>query len=151
RKVALVTLRVIGGKDGVEVKRGDQVVPAESVGGVLVLDPGEEVFSASAPDGSTAKVSVSLAPGSSQDVELELTAPVARSVEPPPPPPPKQPVAPPRTGNPSLRTWAFVAGGVGVVGFGAFAAFGAMSQSKLHSLESSCPNHQCPADQQSNI
>lgn len=152
QKVALVTLRLVDSKEGVQVKQGEQVLPSEAVGTVLVLDPSEEVFSASAPDGSTAKVSVSLAAGSSQEVELRLETPASRpEAAPPPPPPPREPVAPPPTGNPSLRTWALVAGGVGVVGLGAFAAFGAMSQSKLHALESSCPGHQCPPDRQGDI
>jgi hypothetical protein len=152
QKVALVTLRLADSKEGVQVKRGEQVLPAESVGTVLVLNPGEEVFSASAPDGSTAKVSVSLAAGSSQDIELRLETPASPPEEaPPPPPPPREPVAPPPAGNTSLRTWALVAGGVGVVGLGAFAAFGAMSQSKLHTLESSCPGHECPPARQDDI
>jgi hypothetical protein len=50
-----------------------------------------------------------------------------------------------------LRTWAYVAGGVGVAGLATFGIFGAMSNSAYNSLDSSCPNHACPPGKQSDV
>jgi hypothetical protein len=50
-----------------------------------------------------------------------------------------------------LRTWAFVAGGVGVAGIGAFAILGSMASSKFDDLESRCTSRRCPAGTQEDI
>jgi hypothetical protein len=47
--------------------------------------------------------------------------------------------------NAKLRTYAYVAGGVGAVGLATFAIFGLLEKSTHSSLESECPNHVCPA------
>jgi len=49
-------------------------------------------------------------------------------------------------GGPDMRTWAYIAGGVGVAGIATFAIFGAMSNSKNSKLQDNCTNNVCPAD-----
>jgi hypothetical protein len=51
--------------------------------------------------------------------------------------------------KPSLRTWAYVAGGVGIAGVATFAIFGLMNNAKHSKLQDNCNNGQCPADLQS--
>jgi hypothetical protein len=55
------------------------------------------------------------------------------------------------TQSTSLRPYAFIAGGVGVVGLAGFAVFGAMNNSKFSGLEDRCNAGNCPADSQSDI
>lgn len=49
-------------------------------------------------------------------------------------------------GGPSLRTWAYVAGGVGVAGLATFGIFGAMNNAKHSKLEDECKDGVCPSD-----
>jgi hypothetical protein len=74
-----------------------------------------------------------------QSGEPEGAAPPVESEAPPPPPPPVE------TPGPSpLRTWAYVAGGVGVVGVATFAVFGAMAHSTYDDLNTACKGGPCP-------
>jgi hypothetical protein len=45
-----------------------------------------------------------------------------------------------------LRTWAYVAGGVGAAGLATFAIFGAMARSTYGDLQGSCGDAPCPAN-----
>jgi hypothetical protein len=63
------------------------------------------------------------------------------------------PLAPPADANPraKLRPYAYVAGGVGVVGLATFAIFGLLEKSTYSGLQSDCPNHVCPASKYSDV
>jgi hypothetical protein len=50
-----------------------------------------------------------------------------------------------------MRTWAYVAGGVGVAGLVTFGVFGLKSRSTYNDLEASCPGGHCPADRGADI
>ncbi|HQP37815.1 MAG TPA: hypothetical protein PLI95_21680 [Polyangiaceae bacterium] len=50
-----------------------------------------------------------------------------------------------------MRTWAYVAGGVGLAGLATFGLFGAMANSSHEELEGLCPNGQCPPGAQKDI
>jgi hypothetical protein len=54
-------------------------------------------------------------------------------------------------GNAKLRTYAYIAGGVGVAGLAMFTIFGLMDNSTYSDLQSACPNNACPASKQSEI
>jgi hypothetical protein len=53
----------------------------------------------------------------------------------------------------ALRTYAYVAGGVGLAGMATFAVFGVVSNSAYRDLQSTCPppSRQCPPDKQSEV
>lgn len=51
-------------------------------------------------------------------------------------------------GGPSMRTWAYIAGGVGVAGLATFGIFGAMNNAKHSKLEDECKNGTCPSNLQ---
>jgi hypothetical protein len=51
----------------------------------------------------------------------------------------------------SLRPYAFIAGGVGALGLGAFGVFGAMSRGDYQELEDACSDDRCPASSQDTI
>lgn len=140
-KIALVTVTLAAGApaDAV-VKVGDRTLAAAELGTPIPVAPGPVEVTANAGDGSTAKQESTLAAGGASTVTLTLVAP-AKPAEAPAPAPAPVVVS---TSNTSLRTWAYVAGGVGVVGLATFGIFGAMSDSKYDSLDSSCPDHVCP-------
>jgi hypothetical protein len=142
QKIALLTLRVAEPPAGLTVKIGDAPVDLAALGTALPLEPGTVVVTAQAPSGASARADVTLTPGSASEVELKLAMPAADAPAPPPPPAPVVHVETPASGVP-LRTWAYVAGGVGVAGLATFGIFGAMSSSKYSSLESSCPGRRC--------
>jgi hypothetical protein len=51
----------------------------------------------------------------------------------------------------SLKPWAYVAGGVGLAGGGAFAAFGILSGNHYQNLEGDCTEGACPTSSQDDI
>jgi hypothetical protein len=57
----------------------------------------------------------------------------------------------PRSDRRKLRPWAYVAGGVGVVGFLTFAIAGSMSSSTYNDLKRDCNGGPCPPDRQDDI
>ncbi len=58
-------------------------------------------------------------------------------------------MAPPEPSH--LRTYAYVAGGVGIAALAGFATFGLMSHSDLNDLKASCPDGNCPPSKASEI
>jgi hypothetical protein len=142
-----VTVKTTGPKEAVKVKLGDETLDASSIGTPVPVDPSTVAVTAEAPDGSSARAEVTVAAGESQTVELTLTPPAADA--PPPAPPPQEepkPVVVSSSGVP-LRTWAYVAGGVGVAGLATFAIFGSMSNSKYNDLKDACPTGPCAGHQ----
>lgn len=49
-------------------------------------------------------------------------------------------------GGPGMRTWAYVAGGVGIAGLATFGIFGAMNNAKHSKLQDECKDGVCPAN-----
>jgi hypothetical protein len=149
-KIALLTVRVADAPPEVTVKVGQGTLAAGEIGTALPFDAGAVVVTAEAPDGATARAEVTLTAGAASTVELRLVkkaeAPIAAPVAP-------ASVGPkPASSSPSpLRTWAYVAGGVGGAGLITFAIFGTMTASKYSSLESACPDKQCPPDKQGDV
>jgi hypothetical protein len=51
----------------------------------------------------------------------------------------------------SMRTWAYVAGGVGAVGLATFGVFGVLNNSRYGELDDDCPNGACPSGRNDDI
>lgn len=140
QKLGFVVVKISGTQAGAKVKVGGEAVDAQALGTPIPEDPATLVVTAEGTDGSTARAEVTLTAGSTETVELNLVPPSSGEAAPPPPPePPKVAVDTSSTGTP-LRTWAYVAGGVGVAGFATFAIFGSMSNSKYNDLKAQCGN-----------
>jgi hypothetical protein len=54
-------------------------------------------------------------------------------------------------GSNKLRTYSYIAGGVGVAGLAMFTIFGLMDNSTYSDLQSACVNGRCPSTKQSEI
>lgn len=138
---------------GSPISVNGQLVPEELLAGPVALAPGKATITAKRADGSEARVEVELAAGEARRVQLDLGA-AAKEAKPTPAPtaPPKpEPAAEPASSGSSLRTWAFVAGGVGVAGLATFGIFGAMNNSKFSALEDDCSGGRCPEGSQDDI
>jgi hypothetical protein len=125
------TLRV----GGEEIKRAAWGVAAPAM-------PGDTEVVVETPGRPPVRKSVTLSAG--QRAELMIDAGV-RPPEPEPPPPPP----PPEQSN-STRTWAYVAGGIGVAGMATFAVAGLMANGTYSDLEDECGGP-CPPDRQDDI
>jgi hypothetical protein len=129
------------------------VVPAGAVDVVLLDANGKEL----------SRQTVAAAVGKKASVSFD-----ASPAPPPPPQPPGKPdpddkpdfnkpdqpspdVGTTTPANARLRTYAYVAGGVGVAGLALFTIFGILDNSTYSDLQSACPNNACPPGKQSEI
>ncbi len=121
---------------------GAHEVPADRWGKPFPVEPGNADVIVQAPGKPAVRTAATVGAGERRDVAVNTlgaapTGPVG-PVEPPV-------TATPRRGLDPLRLGAFVAGGVGVVGFALFAAGGALSKGTYSSLNTLCSGQAgCP-------
>ena len=123
---------------GTTVTRDGDTVGAPSLGVALPVDPGEHVIVAKTPDGVRHETRVTLERGQRRNVVVDLSAP-------PPPPPTATPTTtttPTTTSN--LRTWAWIAGGIGLAGIAVGSIAGAVVMGDASTIHSQCqPDLSC--------
>jgi hypothetical protein len=131
------------------------VVPAGAVD-VVVTDPtGKEIARKTVAAAVGEKTAVDLdAPPPAPATPAPAMAPSADDI--PPADRPDQPAPPPpadtsSSGRSTLRTYSYLAGGVGAAGFIVFAIFGAMEKSTYSSLQSACPGNVCPPSKSGDV
>jgi hypothetical protein len=140
-KIALVTVTVSGAAPGATLRVGDQTIPEDAWGKPVPVDPGPVTIAVEAPPNAPVSQTVTVAAGDKRDVTLDATPKVAEV------PPPAAPASSP---NKTLRTAAFVAGGVGVIGLGVFAVAGISANATYSDLKDSCGGP-CPASKQGDV
>ena len=135
------------------VRDGDVDLGSGAFGVALPLDPGAHELVVSAPGREPRTYHVTLTEGQAQTLNVEPGAtnaaatPAATTVAAvAPSAPPPAPVTSSAAAGSSRRTAGFVIGGVGVVGLGVGATFGALMLSKKHSVDGNCnPDKSCNA------
>jgi hypothetical protein len=145
KRVHLIQLSVTGQKAGDKVTVGAREIPESEWQKPIAVAPGNvtiELVSGGAP---VASKSVEATAGGESNVELAPTAAGAAAAEPPPQATAEGKIST-SGGGPNLRTWAYIAGGVGVAGLITFGVFGLMSNSKHGKLEDECTNGVCSKD-----
>jgi len=164
-KLALVEVTPEHAPASATLRVGGRTIPPEQWTAPIVVSPGAvDVVLVDGSGKELARATVAASTGRKADVTLDAQPPPAppapAAVEPPPSvAPDSAPSAGADVGSPApssrgkLRTYAYVAGAVGIVGAAGFAIFGLMSDSTYNDLTSACPppNHQCPATKQSEI
>ncbi len=158
-KLAFVTLTVQNAPaDAVLKVGGRKVPPAEWTAPVVAPAGAVDVVLSDAGGKELARQTVAAAVGQKTAVTLDAKAAVAAKPASPDPddnPDSKKPApdvpSPPPAANSQLRTYAYVAGGVGVAGLAMFAIFGLMDNSTFSDLQSSCPNGACPPSKQDEV
>jgi hypothetical protein len=156
REVGVLRIQVVGAADA-SVFVDERSVPPSRLAAVAVM-PGSHDVVARRTGGHRAWQAVEVRAGQRLDVKLDLSAPqpaaTAREPAPAPrreaPPPPDTPAHEPASAGP-LRTWVYVAGGVGAAGLLTFAVAGTLSRSTHSELQDTCPGNVCPAERQADI
>ena len=120
--------------------------PSANLNADRFVDPGEHVIEAGAPGFRRTSTRVHVGEGAGEAVTLTLQLDPAA----PAPGSPAQPSVPPSSGAED-HTWAFIAGGVGLVGLGFGTAFGIGAVGAKSNLDGACANKVCPPGQQGNI
>ncbi len=122
--------------DGEEIRRAGWGEPTPAMPGsaqVVVETPGR------------APLRKTLALQAGQHATVTIDASTA------PAPPAAEPHVASTAATPPMRTWAYVAGGVGVAGLATFAIAGTMANGTYNDLESACGGGPCPPTRQSDI
>ncbi len=129
---------------GIEVRRDGALVDPAELGSGIPVDPGKHVVEATAPgkakwfktlelpgDGSIATLTI---PPLEAAVESNGVSPVVTASQPRP-----SDAAQPTSSGSSQKTFALIAGGVGVVGVGIGTVFGLQASAKLNDAKKACP------------
>jgi hypothetical protein len=150
-KLSYLTIRVAKKVPGLEIRRGDVVLEASTLGSKLPTDPGDHTITISAPghEPMTMQVTVgaeadaqTLSVPALQEVAAAAPAPAAVTPAPPPESPrPPQQDTPARVDSGS-NTAAYVIGGAGVAALTVGSVFGVMALSTYGKADDACPTHQ---------
>ena len=157
-RLAFVTVSVAHAPSGATLKAGGRLVPRDEWTGPIVVPAGAvDVVVLDANGKELARQTVSASLGEKTAVTLDGQPPTAPTVTPEPGDGEKRPAAvplEPPSGNAepsSLRPYAYVAGGVGVVGLALFTVFGLMDNATFSDLQGACPHNVCPPAKQSEV
>jgi len=155
-RIGLVTVTVERAPAGATLTIGGQQVPESRWGKPVAAAPGPLEISLRAGGNEVAHKSISVAAGDKPAVALDgAPAPqssgdgAASAASGAPSSGGESPDAP--SDHSALRPYAYVAGGVGVVGLALFTVFGLLSNSTYGDLQSACPHGQCPSGKQGEI
>ncbi len=138
-------------KSGVTVKIGERSFGALDANEAIPVTPGATTVVVSAPGEAELRREVNVEAGATQTVafesekggtSLDSGGKSDESLAEEPKKPAQQTVE--LGPNTSMRTWAYVAGGVGAAGLLTFGVFGALNNSRYNELDEQCPNGACP-------
>lgn len=129
------------------VKLQGRRLEGPSLGIALPIDPGSYTLTTQIPGGPEHEQQVSMAKGEHKDITLEVDRANAPS-KPPAAVPLHQPrPAPePEQGRASSKTWAYIAGGVGVAGIALGSVTGILALGKKATVDSQCSGTVCNAE-----
>lgn len=157
-RIAMITLEVLSPPDGTELSVGGRSVALQALDRPIAVVPGAVKLVARIPGRPDVEQTVEVPAGGEAKARLDLSAPeeLPRFAPVVTPPSPGEKTGPDTTtgagsGRSSLRPYAYIAGGVGVVGLATFAAFGVMNNSKFGDLDDSCPDGRCAPGRQDDI
>jgi hypothetical protein len=130
------------------VKRGGVVLGRPSLGVPIPVDPGEHIFTTEVPGGSPHEQRISVQPGETKSVVLEIEQAGGPEAK------PRAHAAAgaasassaPEPGGSSQRTLGYVIGGIGVAGVIAGSVTGALVFSKKSTVDDNCQDTLCNAE-----
>jgi hypothetical protein len=147
KKVHLIQLSVSGQKPGDKVMVGTREVSESDWSKPIAVPPGSVTLELVSGGSPVASQTVEATAGGESNVGLAPPS-AAPAAEPEPAQASAQGKISTSEGSPDLRTWAYIAGGVGVAGLVTFGVFGLLSNSKHSKLEDECNNDICSKDLQ---
>jgi len=148
-KLGFVTLTVQNATDDTKVVvDGEEIKRAAWSEPIPVTPSNSEVVVTTTGHGPV-KVAVTVAAGQRQALTVDALSGDANGT----PSPDAATPAPEQTpsSGPSMRTWAYVAGGVGVAGLATFAIGGVLAKSTYDDLNGACHGGPCPSSKQGEI
>ena len=148
-KLGFVTLTVQNATDETKVQIGGEEIRRAAWSEPAPVAPANSEIVVSTPGHAPVRRTVSLAAGQKQALTIDALSGDATAAAAAPPPPPAPEAS--EGAGPSLRTWAYVAGGVGVAGLATFGIFGLMAKSTYDDLNSACHGGPCPSSKSGEI
>jgi hypothetical protein len=144
-QLGFVTLTIQNATDDTTVNVGGEQIRRAAWNEPAPVAAGLTEVVVSRPGHPAVTRALSVGPGEKSALTIDALAGDATAAPPPPP------EAPPGSSGSPLRTWAYVAGGVGVAGLVTFAITGAMAHSTYNDLNSACHGGPCPPDKDGEI
>ncbi len=154
-RLARVQLVITNRPKGIEIKRDGLALPIATIGEPLPLDPGEHVFVVTAPGYRPKERKVVLKEGEASTIEMLVVAEEKPAVVTPAPVDKPvgsdklnqqdKPVAPDKPSG-GVPTWAYVAGGAGLLAVGGGVFFKLQQSEAEKALTDNCVNLVCPRD-----
>jgi hypothetical protein len=138
----------------ITAKIGERTFDATAMNDPVAVTPGETTVVVNTPGRSEFRREIVVEAGSTLTLTIDSRPPRSMDsvVKPEPKPAPKPTQSAVRVGpDSSMRTWAYVAGGVGAAGLVTFGVFGLMHNSRYSTLEDDCPNGVCPPGRNDDI
>jgi hypothetical protein len=149
-RLGFLSLDIVGATADTQIFINEKPIERDRWGKEIVARVGVVSISAKAPGKPEYNEDVTLG-GEAVTHRIDLASLWA------PPPPPVTPTEEPTASGSvdllglDMRTWSYIAGGVGAAGVVTFGVFGVMNRSKYNSLESDCPNGLCATDRSDDI
>ncbi len=150
-KLAFLAIVVDHG-DAATVKIGERELDRRAIAGLVPVSPGPVIVTVSNGGAEVARQALTLGAGDQKTITFDAqpktpdVVPVVTDST-----PQEQPVVSVDTSPGGLRTAAYVAGGVGIVGLATFAIFGALEKSKYNDLQDACHGGPCPPERSDDI
>jgi hypothetical protein len=142
----LTRLRIVASSKvpGLTISRDNARLGEAQWGTPLPIDPGEHTVEATAPGKRTWRTTVNVqTEGATIDVPVPVLEDEVIAAVPSPHAEPAPRTPPPNDSGGTQRTWAVVAGGVGVLAAAVGLGFGLSASSKWSEAEEACPRNRC--------
>jgi hypothetical protein len=134
--------------ESARVMRGGSPFDRKENGVPVAVDPGTLSVVVSASERKDAVYDVTLAEGQTQELQVDVGAPLDAKVVVVVPPPSEKKGAVPASGTPTLRTAGYVVGGVGVMSVGVGVVTGILAAGKASTVKEHCntTTYACDSD-----
>jgi hypothetical protein len=147
-QLGFVTLTVQNATDDTTVTVGGEEIKRAAWSEPIPVTPAESEIVVNSTGHAPVKTSVNIAAGQRQALTIDALSGDAGAT--PPAPTEAAPAESPSSG-PSLRTWAYMAGGVGVAGLATFGIFAVLAKGTYDDLNGACHGGPCPPDKSGEI
>jgi hypothetical protein len=148
-KLGFVTLTVQNATDDTKIVVDGEELKRAAWSEPIPVTPSNSQVVVTTTGHAPVTVAVTVAAGQRQALTIDALSGDQAGAPPPEAPPPAAESTP--SSGPGLRTWAYVAGGVGVAGLATFAIGGVLAKSTYDDLNGACHGGPCPTSKQGEI
>jgi len=148
-QLGFVTLTITGATDQTTVSIDGEEIRRAAWNEPAPVAPKSSEIVVTTPGHTPVRKTVALAAGQKQALTIDALSGDPTDTAPPPPPP--EPAPETSSSGIPLRTWAYVAGGVGAAGLVTFTVGALMAKSTYDDLNQACRGGPCPSDKSGEI